>query len=81
MILKEKIKELRARFDEELAKAGTPEALESLRVAFLGKKGPVTDLMAGILHLHVYITPPSPAQEVVFTLEYDVSYVQSALAS
>ena len=35
MILKEKIKELRARFDEELAKAGTPEALESLRVAFL----------------------------------------------
>lgn len=38
------------------------------------------DLMAGIIRIHVYITPPSPAQEIDFTLEYDISYVQAALA-
>ena len=30
---------------------------------------------------HVYMTPPSPAQEIDFVLEYDVSYVRSALAA
>ena len=40
----------------------------------------MTDLMAGILHIHIYITPASPAQEIDFTLEYDISYVQAALS-
>ena len=39
----------------------------------------LTNLLAGIINLHVYITPPSPAQEIDFTLEYDASYVQAAL--
>lgn len=37
--------------------------------------------MAGILHIHIYITPPSPMQECDFTLEYDTNYVTSALAA
>jgi len=49
------------------------------RVEMLESENPVTDLMAGIVRLHVYITPPSPAQEIDFTLEYDVSYVEEAL--
>jgi len=51
------------------------------RVEMLDSENPLTDLMAGILHLHVYMTPPSPAQEIDFTLEYDANYVQAALAS
>lgn len=39
----------------------------------------VVNLMAGIIKLHVYMTPPSPAQEIDFVLEYDASYVTSAL--
>ncbi len=44
-MMQEKIAELRARFESELAAADTPEALEALRVQYLGKKGPVSDLM------------------------------------
>ena len=44
-------------------------------------ENPVTDLMAGIVRIHIYMTPPSPAQEIDFTLEYDASYVESALSS
>ena len=51
------------------------------RVEMIEAENPVTNLMAGIVKLHVYITPPSPAQEIDFTLEYDASYVQDALAA
>ena len=71
MILKEKIKELRARFDEELAKAGTPEALESLRVAFLGKKGPVTDLMAELRNVEQ--SEKAEAGQLINTLKNELS--------
>ena len=50
------------------------------RAEVLNSENPVTDLMAGIIRIHLYITPPSPAQEIDFVLEYDVNYVQSALA-
>ena len=49
------------------------------RVEMLEAENPLTSLMAGIIKLHVYITPPSPAQEIDFVLEYDASYVQTAL--
>lgn len=42
-------------------------------------ENPLTNLMAGIIKLHVYITPPSPMQELDFVLEYDSSYVETAL--
>ena len=51
------------------------------RVEMIESENTQADLMAGIIKLHVYITPPSPLQELDFTLEYDVSYVQEALAA
>ena len=51
------------------------------RVVMLESENPVNNLMAGIIKFHVYMTPPSPAQEIDFVLEYDVSYVRSALAA
>lgn len=49
------------------------------RVEFKESENPLTNLMAGIMKVHVYMTPPSPAQEIDFVLEYDVDYVTSAL--
>lgn len=46
--MKEKIEALRARFEEELSAAGSSEAVERLRVAYLGKKGSVTELLKGL---------------------------------
>lgn len=50
------------------------------RAEMLDADNPTTDLMAGIVRIHVYITPPSPAQEISFILEYDADYVESAFA-
>ena len=50
------------------------------RVEFSEAENPTVNLMAGIIKLHVYITPPSPAQEIDFVLEYDASYVEAALS-
>lgn len=49
------------------------------RAEMLDSENPLTDLMAGIIKIHIYMTPPSPAQEIDFILEYDTSYVTSAL--
>ncbi|MDR1158357.1 MAG: phage tail protein [Oscillospiraceae bacterium] len=49
------------------------------RVEFREDENPLSDLMAGIIRLHIYMTPPSPAQEVDFVIEYDASYVAAAL--
>ncbi len=38
------------------------------RVEMLENENPLTNLMAGIIKLHVYMTPPSPAQEIDFVL-------------
>ena len=51
------------------------------RVVYAAEDNPATSLMAGIIKLHVYITPPSPMQELDFELEYDVSYVEAAFSS
>ncbi len=51
------------------------------RAAYLESENAETDLMAGILHFHIYITPPSPMQACDFTLEYDVNALSSALAA
>ena len=57
------------------------EILLGARVEILGEENPVTNLMSGIIKIHIYITPPSPAQEIDFVLEYDPDYVTSALLS
>jgi phage tail sheath protein FI len=57
------------------------EKLLGGRCEFLADENPTTDLMAGKVTFHLFITPPSPAKEIEFVLEYDVSYVESALKS
>lgn len=47
------------------------------RVEFRQDENPMTDLMDGKLKLHVFLTPPSPAREITFELEYDVSYLNT----
>lgn len=48
------------------------------RCEMLAGENSTADITAGIVRLHIYMTPPSPAQEVDFVLEYDASYVASA---
>lgn len=48
---------------------------------FLESENSLTDLMAGHFKIHVRLTPPSPAQRIDFVLEYDTSFVTSALQS
>ena len=50
------------------------------RVEVFDEENPLTDLMAGIIRVHIYITPPSSLKEVNFILEYDAGYVASAFA-
>ena len=50
------------------------------RVEMLESENTNANLMQGIVKFHVYITPPSPAQEIDFTLEYDVRYLEEAFA-
>jgi phage tail sheath protein FI len=49
------------------------------RAEFKESENPLDNLMAGIMKVHLYMTPPSPAQEIDFVLEYDANYVTSAL--
>lgn len=51
------------------------------RAEMLESENPELDLMDGIIRIHIYMTPPSPAQEIDFILEYDPSYVMEALAA
>ena len=51
------------------------------RAEMLAAENPDTSLIAGLVTLHIYITPPSPMQAVDFLLEYDANYVTSALSS
>lgn len=50
------------------------------RIEFLEEENTETDLMAGIAHFHIYLTPPSPAKEFDFVLEYDISYLENLVA-
>lgn len=45
------------------------------RVEFQQVENPTTDLMDGIVRFHVYATPPSPAREIDFIIEYDPQYL------
>lgn len=56
------------------------EYLLGARVELLASENPVTSLLAGIISFHIYMTPPAPAQEIHFTLEFDVDYLTSALS-
>ncbi|MCY9589216.1 phage tail sheath family protein [Paenibacillus chitinolyticus] len=45
------------------------------RVEFIKEENPATDLMNGKLKFHIFVTPPSPAQEIQFKIEYDAQYL------
>lgn len=47
------------------------------RVTFEQKDNSTTDLLDGKVRFHVYVTPPTAAREIVFTLEYDPEYLQT----
>lgn len=49
--MKSKIQALREDFEARLATVAVPEALEEMRVSFLGKKGAVTDLLKSLREL------------------------------
>lgn len=51
------------------------------RTEFLEEENPTTDLMDGIVRYHIFVTPPPPAREIEFILEYDPSYFSTLFAS
>ena len=51
------------------------------RCVMLESENPEADILQGIIKLHIYLTPPSAAQEIDFTLEYDASYLTAALTA
>lgn len=55
--------------------------LYGARAELRAEENPLTSLLDGIITLHIYNAPPVPAQEIDFILEYDVSYMETALAA
>ncbi len=51
------------------------------RVVFNEDENPVTDLMDGIIRYHIFVTPPTPAREINFILEYDPAYFAELFTS
>lgn len=47
------------------------------RVTFELDDNPTSDLMAGKVRWHVYVTPPQAARELIFILEYDPEYLKT----
>ena len=52
-------------------------ALLGGRVEFLEEDNPISAMADGKLQFRVYITPPSPARELEFTLQYDADYLNA----
>ncbi len=59
----------------------TEEHLLGGRCEYIAGENSLVDLMAGKIKFHIFMTPPSPAQEINFILEYDVDYVREALGA
>jgi len=51
------------------------------RVEFRAEDNSLVDIMSGKAKFHIYLTPPSPAREIEFLLEYDTNYVLAAFAA
>jgi len=54
--------------------------LPGSHVEFTEAENPTTDLLNGKIKFHIYYTPPIPAQDINFVIEYDVSNLQSLFA-
>ncbi len=53
--------------------------LYGARAEILANENDITELLQGHIKLHVYNAPPVPMQKVDVTLEYDVSYAETAI--
>ena len=51
------------------------------RVEFNESENSTSQLAAGIVRFHIYMTPPSPMQKMDFVLEYDLSYLAALVAA
>ena len=51
------------------------------RVTFEARDNGKSNLMDGKVRFHVYVTPPTAAREIVFTLEYDPAYLETLFES
>lgn len=51
------------------------------RVEMLESENSTTALMAGRVKFHIYLTPPSPLQQMDWVEEYDISYLTAALTA
>ncbi len=47
------------------------------RVQFIPEENPTSDLSNGIAKFHVWVTPPGPAREIDFIVEYDPAYLST----
>lgn len=59
----------------------TQGALLGGRLEFNEEDNTQTNLMNGVLNFRLYMTPPSPAQALIFTLEVDTDYYSSLFSS
>lgn len=50
------------------------------RVEMLESENALTNLMAGRVKFHIFVTPPSPLQQLDWVMEYDLSYLQVLLS-
>jgi hypothetical protein len=42
------------------------------KVVFRPNENPPERLMAGLIRVHIFLTPPPPLMEIEFVLEYDL---------
>ena len=75
-MLSENIASLKTAFREQLSSAADKEALEAIRVAFLGKKGSISELMKGLREM----TPEEKREAGQFINEFK-SEAESAIAA
>lgn len=74
--MKERIEELKMEFDKVINDANSMEMIDELRVAFLGKKGKVTDLLQGLRDV-----PSESRREMGIAINNFKEYVESVLQS
>ncbi len=73
-MMKERIEELKMEFDRVINDANSMEMIDELRVAFLGKKGKVTDLLQGLRDV-----PSESRREMGIAINNFKEYVESVL--
>ncbi len=63
-----------------LTSLSTDEKIIGGRVEMNDSENSASQLAAGIVRFHIYMTPPSPLQKMDFVIEYDLSYLEAMMA-